>query len=108
MPRRRLPEPGRPERMGRLSGYAWALGYAGGLVSLVIILLLAGRVLGRWMRGDYRQVRTRSRVSRRQPALSSRRMGVRIFDLRRAVAVPLTVAIDTPEQHLRLGAEGFP
>ncbi len=32
-----------PERLGRLSGLGWALGYAGGLVSLVIVLgLLAG------------------------------------------------------------------
>ncbi len=28
----------RPEKLGRLSGYGWALGYVGGLVSLVIVL----------------------------------------------------------------------
>ena len=34
-----LPGLAGPGRMGRLSGYAWALGYAGGLVALVLVLL---------------------------------------------------------------------
>lgn len=33
-----LPEVARPERIGRISGWAWGLGYAGGLVCLVIAL----------------------------------------------------------------------
>lgn len=33
-----LPEVARPERMGRISGWAWGLGYAGGLVCLVVAL----------------------------------------------------------------------
>ncbi|MEX2642207.1 MAG: MFS transporter [Acetobacterales bacterium] len=35
-----LPELISPQRMGRLSGWAWGLGYAGGLVCLVIALTL--------------------------------------------------------------------
>ncbi|ABC24455.1 major facilitator transporter [Rhodospirillum rubrum F11] len=34
-----LPDVTTPERMGRLSGWAWGLGYAGGLACLVIALL---------------------------------------------------------------------
>src|SRR5262249_49916279 len=33
-----LPNIVRPERMGRLSGFGWGLGYCGGLVSLFIVL----------------------------------------------------------------------
>ncbi|SFF14280.1 MFS transporter [Nitrosomonas sp. Nm166] len=33
-----LPEISRPETMGRLSGYGWALGYLGGLLSLILCL----------------------------------------------------------------------
>ena len=33
-----LPDVTRPERMGRVSGWAWGLGYAGGLLCLVIAL----------------------------------------------------------------------
>ena len=33
-----LPEISPPERMGRLSGYGWALGYLGGLLSLILCL----------------------------------------------------------------------
>jgi MFS transporter, UMF1 family len=35
-----LPDLVRPERLGRISGWAWGLGYAGGLVCLVLCLLL--------------------------------------------------------------------
>jgi UMF1 family MFS transporter len=35
-----LPEITRPEDMGKVSGYGWALGYVGGLVSLLISLLI--------------------------------------------------------------------
>ena len=35
-----LPELVRPERLGRVSGWAWGLGYAGGLAALVISLLV--------------------------------------------------------------------
>jgi len=34
-----LPDIVRPERMGRLSGFAWGLGYIGGLVALAIVLV---------------------------------------------------------------------
>ncbi len=34
-----LPDIASPERIGRVSGYGWALGYAGGLVALVIALV---------------------------------------------------------------------
>lgn len=34
-----LPEISQPETMGRLSGYGWALGYFGGLLSLVLCLV---------------------------------------------------------------------
>lgn len=35
-----LPEVSTPETMGKISGYGWALGYVGGLLSLVLSLLL--------------------------------------------------------------------
>ena len=35
-----LPEIARPDQMGKVSGYGWALGYIGGLLSLVICLLI--------------------------------------------------------------------
>jgi UMF1 family MFS transporter len=36
-----LPNIVRPERMGRLSGFGWGLGYCGGLVSLLIVLAVS-------------------------------------------------------------------
>ena len=36
-----LPNIVRPERMGRLSGYGWGLGYCGGLVSLIVVLAVS-------------------------------------------------------------------
>jgi MFS transporter, UMF1 family len=38
-----LPQVARPERLGRLSGLAWGLGYAGGLVCLLLCLVLLVR-----------------------------------------------------------------
>jgi len=35
-----LPEVGSPQSMGKISGYGWAFGYLGGLVSLLLSLLL--------------------------------------------------------------------
>lgn len=35
-----LPSIVRPERMGRLSGYGWGLGYCGGLISLFAVLMV--------------------------------------------------------------------
>ena len=35
-----LPEIARPEQMGRISGYGWAVGYVGGLLSLILCLIL--------------------------------------------------------------------
>ncbi len=37
-----LPELASPRRMGRISGYGWALGYAGGLLCLLLALGLVG------------------------------------------------------------------
>lgn len=34
-----LPSLAKPERIGRISGYGWAMGYAGGLVCMIIALL---------------------------------------------------------------------
>ena len=36
-----LPSIVRPERMGRLSGYGWGLGYCGGLISLFAVLMVS-------------------------------------------------------------------
>jgi UMF1 family MFS transporter len=36
-----LPNIVRPERMGRLSGFGWGLGYCGGLVSLLLVLAVS-------------------------------------------------------------------
>jgi UMF1 family MFS transporter len=48
-----MPHPVPPERLGRLSGAGWALGYAGGLVSLVIVLgfIIADHQSGRTLLG---------------------------------------------------------
>lgn len=39
-----LPSLGRPEQLGRISGFGWALGYAGGLVSAGFTLVFLGEV----------------------------------------------------------------
>jgi MFS transporter, UMF1 family len=39
-----LPELGPPEDLGRISGFGWALGYVGGLVSAGFVLLFLGEV----------------------------------------------------------------
>ena len=39
-----LPELGAPRDLGKISGFGWALGYVGGLVSAVFALLLLGEV----------------------------------------------------------------
>ncbi len=39
-----LPDIAPPEKIGRVSGYGWALGYAGGLVCMVVALFLLVRV----------------------------------------------------------------
>ena len=37
-----LPDLVSPERLGRLSGFGWGLGYVGGLISLVLIITAPG------------------------------------------------------------------
>jgi MFS transporter, UMF1 family len=39
-----LPELGRPEDLGKISGFGWALGYVGGLVATAFALLFLGEV----------------------------------------------------------------
>ena len=39
-----LPELGSPEDLGKISGFGWALGYVGGMVSAVFVLLVLGEV----------------------------------------------------------------
>ncbi len=39
-----LPELGPPEDLGKISGFGWALGYVGGMVSAVFVLLVLGEV----------------------------------------------------------------
>jgi MFS transporter, UMF1 family len=39
-----LPELGPPEDLGKISGFGWALGYVGGMVSAVFVLLVLGDV----------------------------------------------------------------
>jgi MFS transporter, UMF1 family len=39
-----LPELGKPEDLGKISGFGWALGYVGGLVATAFALLLLGEV----------------------------------------------------------------
>ncbi|MDP2202527.1 MAG: MFS transporter [Methylicorpusculum sp.] len=39
-----LPELGPPEDLGKISGFGWALGYIGGMVSAVFVLLVLGEV----------------------------------------------------------------
>jgi len=35
-----LPEVASPDTMGKVSGYGWAIGYVGGLLSLVLSMLI--------------------------------------------------------------------
>ena len=39
-----LPDLGPPEDLGKISGFGWALGYVGGMVSAVFVLLVLGEV----------------------------------------------------------------
>ncbi len=39
-----LPDLGPPEDLGKISGFGWALGYIGGMVSAVFVLLILGEV----------------------------------------------------------------
>src|SRR5690606_41646157 len=39
-----LPDLGRPEDLGKISGFGWALGYVGGMASAVFVLLVLGEV----------------------------------------------------------------
>ncbi|HSW40792.1 MAG TPA: MFS transporter [Acidobacteriota bacterium] len=39
-----LPDLGPPEDLGKISGFGWALGYVGGMVSAVFVLLILGEV----------------------------------------------------------------
>jgi MFS transporter, UMF1 family len=39
-----LPELGPPQDLGKISGFGWALGYVGGMVSAVFVLLVLGEV----------------------------------------------------------------
>lgn len=41
-----LPSLARYDRLGRLSGYGWAMGYIGGLLALVLILWMTGQLPG--------------------------------------------------------------
>src|SRR3712207_6684748 len=44
-----LPQLVAPERIGRWSGWSWALGFAGGLASLILTLVLFIRPEGAWL-----------------------------------------------------------
>ncbi len=41
-----LPDLGPPEDLGKISGYAWGLGYFGGLASTIIVTLLGAKTVG--------------------------------------------------------------
>ena len=58
-----------PERLGRLSGTGWAVGYVGGLISLIIVLgfLAANPQTGKTLLGMHAAVRARSGAARRRP-----------------------------------------
>ncbi len=85
-----------PERLGRLSGAGWATGYAGGLVSLVVVLgfLAASPETGTtYLRPDA-AVRPRPGAARRRP--HHRPLLGRVVRRLRPAAVPV---------HARHGAE---